>query len=219
MTTLTQTLADFTVQTRFDDLPQPVVHEAKRLLLDTIGCALGAIDTPSGQIALDYVNMLGGTPHASVIGSSKRSSATAAAYANARLANVLDADDTFPTSTHFGNATVFSALALAELQHLFIRLVGDTHLGVRQPIQVENFELAVIDLDYHRCRVRPAAALNRQEDLLVRLMHDLGLRRGEVVALDLGDLDLEAGTVAIVGKGKSEKTNVTLNAPTAAALR
>jgi integrase/recombinase XerC len=53
---------------------------------------------------------------------------------------------------------------------------------------------------------------------LVRLMHDLGLRRGEVVALDLADLDLEAGTVAIVGKGKSEKTNVTLNAPTSSAL-
>jgi integrase len=49
-------------------------------------------------------------------------------------------------------------------------------------------------------------------------MHDLGLRRGEVVALDLADLDLEAGTVAIVGKGKSEKTNVTLNATAAAAL-
>jgi integrase len=47
-------------------------------------------------------------------------------------------------------------------------------------------------------------------------MHDLGLRRGEVVALDLADLDFDAGTVAIVGKGKSEKMNVTLNAPTAA---
>jgi integrase/recombinase XerC len=31
-------------------------------------------------------------------------------------------------------------------------------------------------------------------------------------------VDLEAGTVAIVGKGESEKTNVTLNAPTTAAL-
>src|ERR1700745_4295964 len=103
MTTLTQTLADFAVQTRFEDLPQPVVHEAKRLLLDTIGCALGAIDTTSGKIALEYVSMVGGTPHATVVGSDRRSSATAAAYANARLANVLDADDTFPTSTHFGN--------------------------------------------------------------------------------------------------------------------
>jgi integrase/recombinase XerC len=36
------------------------------------------------------------------------------------------------------------------------------------------------------------------------------------VALALADLDLWANTVAIIGKGKSEKTNVTLNAPTAA---
>jgi integrase len=35
-------------------------------------------------------------------------------------------------------------------------------------------------------------------------MHHLGLRRGEVVALDLADLDLEAGTVAIVGKSRRQ---------------
>jgi 2-methylcitrate dehydratase PrpD len=149
MTTLTQTLADFTVQTRFEDLPQAVVHEAKRLLLDTIGCALGAIDTPSGRIALEYVSVLGGTPRASVIGLGERSSATAAAYANARLANVLDADDTFPTSTHFGNATVFSALALAELDGRSGRdLLGAIAVGfdvgarigswMGAPMQIEN---------------------------------------------------------------------------------
>ncbi|MBB5399497.1 MmgE/PrpD family protein [Paraburkholderia youngii] len=149
MTSLTQTLADFTVQTRFDDLPGPVVHETKRLLLDTIGCALGAVDTPSGKIALDYVDMLGGAPHASIVGSARRSSATAAAYANARLANVLDADDTFPTSTHFGNATVFSALALAELDSRSGRdLLGAIAVGfdvgarigswMGAPMQIEN---------------------------------------------------------------------------------
>jgi integrase/recombinase XerC len=53
---------------------------------------------------------------------------------------------------------------------------------------------------------------------LLRLMHDLGLRRGEVVTLDLGDVDLEARTVAVVGKGKSDRQPVTLNAPTATAL-
>lgn len=114
MSTLTQTLANFATGTRFEDLPRPVVAECKRLLLDTIGCALGAVGTESGRIALDYVGILGGRPDATVIGMTERSSATAAAYANARLANVLDADDTFPTSTHFGNATIFSALALAE---------------------------------------------------------------------------------------------------------
>ncbi|AET94757.1 hypothetical protein BYI23_D012470 (plasmid) [Burkholderia sp. YI23] len=149
MTSLTQTLADFTVETRFDDLPAPVVHETKRLLLDTIGCALGAVDTPSGKIALDYVDMLGGAPHASVVGAARRSSATAAAYANARLANVLDADDTFPTSTHFGNATVFSALALAELggrngRDLLGAIAVGFDVGARigswmgAPMQIEN---------------------------------------------------------------------------------
>jgi integrase/recombinase XerC len=53
---------------------------------------------------------------------------------------------------------------------------------------------------------------------LLRLMHDLGLRRGEVVALDRADLDLEAGTVAVVGKGKNEKVNLTLNPQTVTAL-
>jgi integrase/recombinase XerC len=67
-------------------------------------------------------------------------------------------------------------------------------------------------------RKRATTPQGKRDLALVRLMHDLGLRRGEVVALDLADLDLDAGTVAIVGKGKAEKTNVTLNAPTAAAL-
>ena len=149
MTTLTQTLADFATGTRFDDLPPPVVAECKRLLLDTIGCALGAVGTESGRIALEYVGILGGRPDATVIGMTERSAATAAAYANARLANVLDADDTFPTSTHFGNATVFSALALAERdgssgRDLLTAIAVGFDLGARigswmgAPMQIEN---------------------------------------------------------------------------------
>ncbi len=112
--TMTNALADFVVNTTFDDLPAEVVRECTRLVLDTVGCAVGALRTESGQIALDYSDRLGGHPVATVIGRSRKSSAANAAYANARLANVLDADDTFPTSAHFGNATVFGALALAE---------------------------------------------------------------------------------------------------------
>ena len=63
-------------------------------------------------------------------------------------------------------------------------------------------------------RKKATTPKGRRDLALVRLMHDLGLRRGEVVALDLAEVDLEAGTVAVVGKGKSEKTNVALNAPT-----
>lgn len=149
MTSLTQSVADFAVETRFEDLPPPVVAESKRLLLDTLGCALGAVGTDSGRIALDYVSTLGGNPDATVLGKTQRSSVTAAAYANARLANVLDADDTFPTSTHFGNATVFSALALAELHRrsgrdLLTAIAVGFDVGARigswmgAPMQIEN---------------------------------------------------------------------------------
>jgi len=54
---------------------------------------------------------------------------------------------------------------------------------------------------------------------LVRLLHDLGLRRAEAVALDVADVDLEAGAVFIVGKGRGEKERFSLPDPTAAALK
>jgi integrase/recombinase XerC len=53
---------------------------------------------------------------------------------------------------------------------------------------------------------------------LLRLTYDLGLRRAEAVGIDVADLDREAGTVAVLGKGRREKITLTLPAPTEAAL-
>jgi integrase/recombinase XerC len=55
---------------------------------------------------------------------------------------------------------------------------------------------------------------------IIRLLHDLGLRRGELVALDLADVELVPGaaSVAIVGKGQTEATHLTLPDPTRHAL-
>src|SRR5882724_452854 len=39
---LTRQLARFIVSTRFDDIPDAVRHEAKRTLLNWVGCAVGA---------------------------------------------------------------------------------------------------------------------------------------------------------------------------------
>jgi integrase len=54
---------------------------------------------------------------------------------------------------------------------------------------------------------RPAG---KRDLALILLMHDRGLRRGECVALDLVDVDLEHGTIAIVGKGHTEVGPVTV---------
>jgi len=53
---------------------------------------------------------------------------------------------------------------------------------------------------------------------ILRCLFDLGLRRAEALHLDLEDLDREAGTVAVLGKGRSEKAKLTLPLETRNAL-
>jgi integrase/recombinase XerC len=80
---------------------------------------------------------------------------------------------------------------------------------------------------WRRIRTRAAqlagqGVAGKRDLAIVRLLHDLGLRRGEAVAMDLDDVDLDAGKcgeIRIVGKGKLEPEMLTLNAPTRDALR
>ena len=53
---------------------------------------------------------------------------------------------------------------------------------------------------------------------LLRLLHDLGLRRSEAVRLDIEDVDLPGNRIFILGRGRSRKEPVTLPEPTRAAL-
>lgn len=57
-----------------------------------------------------------------------------------------------------------------------------------------------------------------RDQAVLRLLHDTGLRRGEVVGLDLEHVDLAAPAVWILGKGRSEREPITLPPPTRQAL-
>lgn len=61
-------------------------------------------------------------------------------------------------------------------------------------------------------------AKGRRDRAVLHLLFDLALRREEVVRLDLSDLTLEAGTVAVLGKKRTQKETLTLPDPTKAAL-
>jgi integrase/recombinase XerC len=54
---------------------------------------------------------------------------------------------------------------------------------------------------------------------IVRVLFDLALRRGEVAALDLKDLDVRASRLWIMGKGRREREAITLPPRTVAALK
>src|SRR3954449_7714744 len=53
---------------------------------------------------------------------------------------------------------------------------------------------------------------------LLRLLHDLGLRPGEAVRLDIDDVDLAGDRIFILGKARAQQEPVTLPVPTKAAL-
>ena len=66
-------------------------------------------------------------------------------------------------------------------------------------------------------RRKPSAKVKRDR-AAVRLMFDLALRREEVVSLDLADLDIAQGTLKVLGKGRTQRTTLTMPEPTRRAL-
>jgi integrase/recombinase XerC len=67
-------------------------------------------------------------------------------------------------------------------------------------------------------RAAGKTAKGRRDLAIVRLLHDQGLRRAEVTALDLADVDMAAGRLMVTGKGKGERSPMTINRPTTVAL-
>ncbi|MDB6082917.1 MAG: hypothetical protein JWN43_798 [Gammaproteobacteria bacterium] len=90
--TVTAELIKFARSLRYEDLPEPVIHAAKRYILDTLGCAVAGHQTDKGRIAVATIGALGGTREARILGSGQRVSATNAAFANGELTNALDYD-------------------------------------------------------------------------------------------------------------------------------
>jgi 2-methylcitrate dehydratase PrpD len=109
----TAALAAFVGEIRYEDLPAAVRDATKRILLDTIGCILGAAPSAPGQAVKAIVGRHGSGP-CTVLGTGQTTSAFAAAYANGRLANALDFDECYMVQGHHAQATLGAALALCE---------------------------------------------------------------------------------------------------------
>ncbi len=61
MTTIVEQLSAYSAGLRYDDLPGEVVHQAKRLIVDTVGCALGGSGSEPAKIARDIAGTVAST--------------------------------------------------------------------------------------------------------------------------------------------------------------
>ncbi len=113
MTAVTDDVLKFATNTRYDDLPEEIIHEAKRSLLDSIGAVFTGAATEKGKIAMSLSKRLGGTEESSVIGSGMKVSCTNAAMVNSELMYSLD----FDAVPHISPFILPPVLAVAESIH------------------------------------------------------------------------------------------------------
>jgi 2-methylcitrate dehydratase len=113
----TQALARYVTSLRYADLPQRAIHEAKRHLIDSLGCALGAHRSEPVAIARRVAPAWTGHPHARLLGDGRSTTLEAAAFANSVMIRFLDANDTYITRGSGHPSDMLGALlAAAEAQ-------------------------------------------------------------------------------------------------------
>ncbi|MFC1934312.1 MmgE/PrpD family protein [Chloroflexota bacterium] len=114
MSSFSQELARFVCAAKFEDLPEAVVREAKRVILDSIGCALLGTICDRGKYAVELSRKLGGVLESSVIGTPDKVSSCGAAFTNGELINALDYDALEVPPGHYPPFVIPGPLALAE---------------------------------------------------------------------------------------------------------
>src|SRR6266550_8218025 len=115
MKTLAEQLAEYAIELKFDELPAPVVHEVKRRVIDSIGCALGAWEAEPCVIGRRVASRFSAERGATLLGTAHRAPADWAAFANGCLVRYLDYNDTYLSKEPaHPSDNISAALAVAE---------------------------------------------------------------------------------------------------------
>jgi 2-methylcitrate dehydratase PrpD len=126
--TLTKTLCAHLAAARFSDLTPAALREARRGVLDWIGCALAGSSHRTVTTLLDVLRETSGKPVATVFGRKLKLGLLDAPLANGQMGHVLDYDD-----THMGGVVLHTSSPV--LAALFV-------LAEPTPVSGEKFMLA-----------------------------------------------------------------------------
>ena len=134
--TQVEQLAEFVSRSRWEDISEPAREQLKLRVLDSLGCALGALEGEPVQILRQQVQEFGGAPLATLIGAGKSAPDRAALY-NGALVRYLDFNDSYlaPGETCHPSDNLAPVLAAAE----YARADGRTLLtALAVAYQVQN---------------------------------------------------------------------------------
>jgi 2-methylcitrate dehydratase len=95
MTTVTQTISEWAANVQFEDLPDAVVAEAKRYLMDSMGCALGGAQQHDVHLARKVLTETAGTGNCRVLVTGELWDPVSASLLNALMIRVMDYNDIY----------------------------------------------------------------------------------------------------------------------------
>src|SRR5262245_7662522 len=106
----TKVLASYIVKNKWEDIPEDVRHEARRSLINVIGCAIGGSPHPAVTTAIRALSPFSGERTASIVGRPERLDPLHASLMNGISSHVEDYDDTTPKNYSHTSSPVSSAL-------------------------------------------------------------------------------------------------------------
>ncbi len=93
--TITATMSHWASALQYKDISPDAVYQAKRFLLDSLGCALGGYQQHDVKIALEVLDEIAGPGLATVIGTGQRVDPVSASLANALMIRCMDYNDIY----------------------------------------------------------------------------------------------------------------------------
>src|SRR5437870_7385140 len=113
--TLAHRLAEYACALRFEDLSKDVVHEVKRRVIDSFGCALGAWNEEPCVIARKVASDFAARQGSTIIGTNHKAPPDWAAFANGCCIRYFDYNDTYLSKEPaHPSDNISAALAVAE---------------------------------------------------------------------------------------------------------
>ena len=114
-TTLAHQLAEYACALRYEDLSEAVVHEVKRRVIDSLGCALGAWNEEPCVIARNVASEFSAKNGATIIGTDHQAPPDWAAFATGCAIRYFDYNDTYLSKEPaHPSDNIAAALAVAE---------------------------------------------------------------------------------------------------------
>ncbi len=145
---LTEYVARFVVESKYEDLPAELIHVGKKSILDGLGLALSGSVAKSGELVRSYLHSLNLIGNTTVIGGGLKVPSRFAAFANGIGIHADDYDDTqlavgrdrvYGLLTHPTAPALPAALAVAEADGLSGReMMHAYHLGVEVECKISE---------------------------------------------------------------------------------